>query len=268
MDSSLGVPVPLAIFPGLPGLLMSRVTGERLTRVLWPAVRAAGRQQMETAIDAIRGAASWLAAYQKTPCHGEKVHELRGSTWLGEVRGYLRDHLDTCRRHGLNYRMVRSIGTWLDCIGDAFSDITCACVPAFDYQPTHIFVSEGKTSVIDFEDLSCGWPGENLASFLAYCQIYKTGIFRVALPLENLRSIFLGHYASQTEFGPAQMMSLEIAFLLELLETFLRPWVDEDLTWLKNKASYWRSWLAKREIIRRTTTGRWQTVLGDELGKT
>jgi hypothetical protein len=257
-----GVPTPVAVLPSIPGLLMSRVSGDRLSKILRRSGLNSTKQEHEArTLDGIRRAASWLVAFQTMPCHRQGIHTLGGAADIDGAQDHLHSLLGQCREHGMNARRVRFIEEWFFALRESLADLRTTCVPICDFQPTHVFLSETQTSVIDFEEPSCGWSGENLASFLAYCEVYGNPILPTVVPVEKICRAFVESYASQAEFGPAQQISLEVAFVMDLLDTYLRPWTDLEQSWTKNKVSYWRSWLARREVAKRTSKGGWQTVL-------
>ncbi len=261
-DGRFGVPIPIAVFPSIPGLLMSRASGERLSKILrQPGIGATKPERKARILDGIRRTASWLVAFQRMPCHKEGVHKLGGPADVDGVQDHLHTLLELCREHGMNPHPSEVIQEWFSTLRDSLADLRSTCVPICDFQPTHVFLSETQTSVIDFEEPNCGWPGENLASFLVYCQVYWNPIVPTAIPVEKICRTFLESYVSQVKFGLAHQMSLEVAFVLDLLDTYLRPWTDKEQRWTKQKVSYWRSWLAKREIAKRTSTGTWQTIV-------
>lgn len=144
---------------------------------------------------------------------------------------------------------------------------TLSCVSACDLHPNHIFISD-KPSVIDFGDMRDGWPSEDLASFLAYCAVYKTAISPMRISLDSLQSIFLRTYASKIKFESDGNEILELSYIRELLGGFSTRWrrAAGNLTLIKRASwrtwSNWTSWLANREIGKRVETGRWRTLIG------
>jgi aminoglycoside phosphotransferase (APT) family kinase protein len=262
-DGRFGVPVPVGMIPDLQGLLMSRVPGKRLSEIVWSSVTIRNRRERATiALDAIRKAASWLVVYQKAPCHLGHPHGIGGPTHQSELRGHIDETLEMCREHGIHANAIAAINDWFDNIDG--SRLTTTCVPKCDFNPTHVFLSEDRTSVIDFEAVSCGWPGENLADFIAYCQVFRKTITPPAVSLEELRETFIREYASQVKFGPIHEVSLEASYALQLLETFLLPWTDQGHSWAKEASLFRNSFFAKREIVKRTSTGEWQTILSKD----
>ena len=254
-----GVPTPLTVFPGLDALLMSRLRGNRLDKILWSSITTKDRQTRSArAIDAIRKAGSWLAAFQKVGLI-ERRSILTGEMLLSEIRSFLAE----CRTLQLGSREVKPIEDWLSMIEEDGSKVKCNCTNTCDFHPRHIFVSGGRTCVLDVEKVSCDWPTENIASFLLNCQMYKQSIYSMNLTNEMLLATFLESYASQAEFKDVWMGSsatqfltvLDLCYLRELLETLVNPsYRSGSFTWEI------MSWLAKREIRRRSASGKWQPL--------
>jgi hypothetical protein len=258
--SGFGAPLPLAMFLDSPALLMTKVSGKRLSHLIWPTIFSSRPVQPSVVLAGIRSAGAWLAEYQNMAPDPER-HELDGSEAYAGVSTLLEGHLKSSRQYCLSEHVTTAIKSWFSSIEDSVSKLTCMSVPTCDFQPTHIFVSDTKTSVIDFEWEGCGWPGENLASFLVYCEVYRSALSIPAISIEEVREVFLESYSASAHFGPAHRISLEVAYLVELLDTLLRPWLDHGQRSTKKASSLWRSWLARREIVRRTQTGSWRTLL-------
>jgi Ser/Thr protein kinase RdoA (MazF antagonist) len=273
LDQSFGVPAPLALFPDIRGLLISRVPGKRLDDILWPSPGAKDRNE-PSALDAVRRAASWLASYQTIPSH-EEPHNLKGEILVQAVRS----KLDPCRQQGLAAPVVKCIASWLTQVEHNAKDITSTCVNTCNFKPNHILISNEETTVIDFGDggrKSCGWLSNDLVMFLAYCGVYKKTIYPMSISFETLCDNFLRTYSSKIKFHTNEMMLLEISYVLELLDAFLGPsvFVANHADWRKsgnpiflNRWFSWRCWLpwiaylAKREMVKRTAEGTWQTLL-------
>jgi hypothetical protein len=256
-----GVPTPIAYFPELRGILMSRILGERLDKLIWPSRIRGGKPPPVTAIKAVERAASWLAEYQKIACHGGQHRNLRGY----ELKLDLQTALHSCRSR-LRSGIVEVIERWLQNMEGSLLQISSVCVPVPDaFKPDHIFVTREKTCVVDFEEESCGWPGEAPAIFLAYLDLKWA--FQTEFWLKTVRRHFLQAYASQVQFDSSHKLSLEICYALELLNAFLAPWEGwgstklSESSWLERRFMWWKSRSAKKLIIRRSATGIWQSVV-------
>jgi hypothetical protein len=272
LDQGFGVPVPLAVLPDIRGLLTSRMPGKRLDAILWPSPLAKDRNKYSTvALDAIRRAASWLALYQTITPH-EDPHNLKGEMLIEDVRA----NLDLCRERGLSPPLVEGIASWLSEIEYGVKGTTSVCISTCHLQPNHMLISEERTSAIDFEDAGCGWPSSDLAAFFAYCGVYKKTFYPMSISFEDLCENFLQTYSSRNKFGTNHWTLLEISYVQELLNALLAPsiFAAKHSSWRKSGSpilltrwfswNYWLSWisyLAKREIAKRTAKGNWQTLL-------
>jgi hypothetical protein len=272
IGEGFSVPVPLALLPDIRGLLMSKVPGKRLDNIIWPSPIGKYKKGYSTyALDAIGRAGSWLATYQTIPSH-EEPHNLRGQTLIEEVAANL--HL--CRQSGLDAHLVEPIASWLSQIENEVKGMTFTCVNTCVLQPNHILISDEETSVVDFGDAGCGWPTDDLATFLANCGIYKKTIYPMSASFEALCVNFLHAYSSRTKFDTNHWALLEISYVGELLNAILAPsrFAAAHLSWAKSTSprtlirwfswKYWLSWiayLAKREIAKKTANGDWQTLL-------
>jgi len=274
IDQGFGVPVPIALLPDIPGFLISRVPGKRLDNIIWPSPIAKYKKGYSTsALDAIRRAASWLATYQKITSH-EEPHVLRGEILIEEVSA----SLNLCRGRGLDAPFVESIASWLSQIERNVKGMTSLCVNTCVFQPNHILISDEETSVVDFGDAGCGWPSDDLATFLANCGVYKKTIYPMSVSFEVLCANFLKAYSSRAKFDTNYRILFEISYVRELLDAILAPstFASKHLSWRKSSSprplirwfswKYWLSWiayLAKREIAKRTEDGNWQTLLNE-----
>jgi hypothetical protein len=272
LDQGFGVPVPLAVLPGIRGLLTSMMPGKRLDAILWPSPFAKDRNKYSTvALDAIRRAASWLALYQTITPH-EDPHNLKGEMLIEEIRA----NLDLCGKRGLSPLLVEGIASWVSEVEHGVKGMRSECVNTCHLQPNHMLISEEETSAIDFEDAGCGWPSSDLAAFLAYCGVYKKTFYSMSISFEVLCENFLQTYSSRKKLGTNHWTLLEISYIQELLNAFLAPsiFAAKHLSWRISGSpilltrwfswNYWLSWisyLAKREIAKRTAKGNWQTLL-------
>lgn len=276
IDQGFGVPVPLAVFPDIRGLLISRVPGRSLNAILWPSRFAKdGKGHSASALGAVSRAASWLASYQTIAPHEDPRHYLKGEMLIGDVR----IKLDLCRQRGLSDFLVGCIASWLSQVEQNAKGITSTCVNTCNFKANHILISDEETSVVDFGNggrKSCGWPSSDLAVFLAYCGVYKKTIYPMSISFEALCENFLRTYLSQSKFEAGNLVLLEISYVRELLDAFLGPsdFAAKHLDWRKSWSptllTRWFSWmcwlpwiayLAKREIVKRTAKGNWQTLL-------
>ena len=234
IDRGFGVPVPIALLPDIRGLLISRVLGERLDTIIWPSPIAKYKKGYSTsALDAIRRAASWLATYQTMTSH-EEPHDLRGEILIEEVSA----SLNLCRERGLDAPFVESIASWLSQIERNVKGMTSMCVNTCVFQPNHILISDEETSVVDFGDAGCGWPSDDLATFLANCGVYKKTIYPMNVSFEVLCANFLQAYSSRTKFDTNHWILLNISYVRELLDAFLAPstFASKHLSWRKSSS--------------------------------
>lgn len=253
------VPAPLGVIKDPAGVLMSLVPGKRLDRMIWPsATSMSSCVGQGDALNAIARAASWLAYYQKMAPHNDQAHFLQ----LSEMQRRLWAALDLCRKHDLGALPTDLIRDWISKNEEAVSDASCACVPVCQFQPCNVLISRETTTVVDFEAASCGWPAEDLASFLLYCELRQRSWLPTRHPLEALMGNFVRQYASRASFGPQDRLSLEISYLLKLLERLLFPWQTARSAHLATLAYFrLRSWLARQLIVERAAKGRWQPLL-------
>lgn len=275
-DRGFGVPVPIALLPDIPGFLISRVPGKRLDKIIWPSPIAKYKKGSSTsALDAIRKSASWLATYQTITTH-EEPHDLRGEILIEEISA----SLTLCRERGLDAPFVESIASWLSHIEHDVKCITSKCVNTCVFQPNHILISDEETSVVDFGDAGCGWPSDDLATFLANCGVYKKTIYPMSVSFEVLCANFLQAYSSRAKFDTNHKILFEISYVRELLDAFLAPstFASKHLSWQRSTSprslirwfswKHWLSWiayLAKCEIAKRTANRNWETLLKEDV---
>jgi hypothetical protein len=259
-DTRFGVPIPFAVFPQFRGLLMSRAPGKRLDKILWPSwfPFTASAQERSAAVGAVQKASSWLAIFDKSSFHAGRPHILEAAKLVNDFRFAL----DLCREHGLHARAIEAVGSWFSQFEDDLSALASPCVPICIFTPDHIFIDRDKTTVVDFDETGCGWPGQSLAIFIAHGDL-KTGL-GAALSQEELHGYFLRSYMARTGFGEVHRQFFEVFYLLEFLETFAAPWDPNLKTSTPLARSYirWKARVAARHITERTKAGKWRTVLG------
>lgn len=254
LGKDLGVPTPIAFIEGLPGLLMSRIRGKSLSEILWPPTNSS--TDSAQALEAVKKAARWLAAYHNMSTL-EDAKVLTGDTLLGDTF----TNLNSSRAHKLDARVVQTLERWLHGVEDRVKKVKCPCVNSCDFNPNHIFISGSSVNVIDFEETSCSWPAEDLASFFAFCQAYKRTIRPMAVSPGELCETFLRTYASNITFGPLDQTVIEVGYIHELLETFLTPWFADGASLVQRNLSRLRSRSAKQELARRTSDEKWRTLI-------
>ena len=162
LESKFEVPTAFAVLPELPGLLMSRVPGKRLDKIMLTA-SADSIDKCPGIVDAVRRAASWLSFYQRMNPHNGHHHTLFGH----ELQSTLQTALELGRNR-LDTSIVNTVDRWSR--ETDFSSVSSKCVPIAcghnGFVPGHIFETPDKISVVDFSTVLCGWPGEDLAAFL------------------------------------------------------------------------------------------------------
>ena len=188
------------------------------------------------------------------PCH-ENTHNLEGRSLKNAVHMKLRQ----CKEHGLDVRIIKSIETWLQSIESSLTRASTSCVGTCEFKPDHIFVTKEKTSVIDFEWESCGWPGENLANFIVFFDLKFSVLPSCLSPKEACRK-FLTNYASSTadSYG-TEILCADIFYVLKLLEEFLTRWTISK-TWSRRAYRRWKSRIAKQKLIERTKSGEFSSL--------
>lgn len=252
-DNRCSVPFPLAVFPDLRALLMSRVGGERLDRIIWSRGMS-WRKITDHVLKAISYSGCWLAEYHKMAAHEGPPHILRGQS----LETTIRTRLAQSREHGLDLGVVEIIGKWLRGIESDLMDASSSCVGTCEFTPSHIFVGNEKTSVVDFECASCGWRGENLAVFIAYCDLRQT-VFRSRPAFEMACRNLLRTYASLTGWSRKEALSMEALYVIRLLEEFLSPWAgSEQLS--RRVYKRWKSRVAQQRLAERSQTGKWRPM--------
>ena len=254
------VPTPFAILPDLSGLLMSRVDGRRLDKILWPAF-SFNKEQRTDAIEGVRDAGVWLANLQKNSYH-PSPHSLS----VLELKSELDASLGLCKGL-LGPGVIDAIAQWSKKEFEASSRLNCDCVPICpSFVPHHVFISEGRTSVVDLERQDCGWPGIDLASFLVYAEMH--GSMQQQLTINEICDNFLAAYASEIEFGPCHRLSLEANYIMNLLELFRplqRPETanSERRSWIETHYARWKARSARHKLLDRTRTRTWKSIISE-----
>jgi len=247
------VPIPFAVLPDVPGLLMSRVLGYPLARILWPFL---SRYKHYNISDDVKKAGRWLAKYHMMSPHSGHRHKLDFQSLIDGARSIL----SISRRGNLRSSSADKIEEWLVAADDIASRLCLNCVPicSSHFTPEHVFVSETDTSVVDFEVKKCGWQSSDLADFASYIELRRTvpQVLR-----EQLTYAFLKGYASEISFETPHRLAFEVAFLFRLLEacvvsrTNLNPVSRTQRMFLR-----WHSWSAANRIRERTRGASWKTI--------
>ena len=170
-------------------------------------------------------------------------------------------NLNSSRVHKLSPGVADTIEGWLHDVEGRVKKVKCMCVNTCDFNPNHILISGSDTYVIDFDTTSCWWPTEDLASFLAFCQVYKRTLRPMAVSPGELCEVFLRTYSSNITFGPLDQTTIEIGYIHELLETFLDPWSVEGASFVERNLRRFRSGSIRQELKRRTSDDRWHVLI-------
>lgn len=210
-----------------------------------------------TSAAAIEKAALWLAFFQKGKFRPDCPHNLRGES----VRKTLLTVLSRSRRLGLPLKIADAIQEWIGGNEDNISRMTSTCVPLCLFDPEHIFASTDTTSVVDFEEPECGWPGEDPVSFLGYCDL-KWSPLLPKMTTDHVGSVFFRAYAREAQIDRVFRASVECFYIRDLLNTYLsQTKVVEGWSWCRKLYTAWKAGFARAQLARRTAKGTWQTIL-------